>query len=391
MVCSLYIHIPFCRKKCDYCDFFSVVPGKTDSTLFSGYILSLEKEIYARRSSFRIEGWKTVYIGGGTPSLLSPHNILELGRIIRLDGVLRLDEGIEWTIEANPEDITAEWLEACAAAGISRLSLGIQTLNDDSLIALGRRGGRKSSIRALELVQRFWKGEVSLDFISGLPFQTEAVIESDFAAVFPFDPDHISLYSLTIESGTPLAKQGHQSLPDEDRSADLWLAGRKILENAGYRQYEVSNFAKPGRECRHNLTYWNMESYIGAGPGAAGTIITPEGAVRFENCKDIQKWSGNPAESFITETIDTHTAIIEFLLMGMRLAAGIDCGEFERRFKTGVFQYIGGTLSRWEAKKLLRLADGRIALTGEGLLYLNSFLTECIYEIEAYNKRYSQE
>jgi len=386
---SLYVHIPVCLRKCDYCDFFSV-PGIAGTKL-SAIVRALAAEIAAREKAYAPEGWKTVYIGGGTPSLLSPADIGVLCGSIRPQAVSDGDllsggsKRPEWTIEANPEDLTAEWLDACRAGGINRLSLGLQSMDDAVLSAVGRRGSRKANLEALRLVQDVWKGTLSVDLIAGLPGQTRDGLEADIRELLAFSPDHVSLYSLTVEEGTPLAARlagaSPPAVPDDDESAALWLAGRDLLSAAGYLQYEVSNFARSGAESAHNLTYWHLEPYIGVGPGAAGTVNSGDTAERFTDVEDLEIWLENPASSFETEHIDRASCIREFLLMGMRLASGISRKRFKDRFGQDILELTGKTVRRWQERGLAENGEDRGALNADGLLFLNRFLSECMEEL----------
>lgn len=382
MKSSLYIHIPFCLRKCDYCDFFSVPVSQCNSSLF---IEKLCREIEFREKEYCIDTWETVYIGGGTPSLLSPDDIKKLSTVIHIDSIKTKNHYTEWTIEANPEDIHVHWLDACMGSGINRISLGIQSMNDQLLTGVGRRGSRSSNIKALELVKKNWRGRLSLDLISGLPGQTISMLENDISEIISYNPDHISLYSLTIEEGTPLDRKisngSLTEIPDEDETTDLWIFGRDMLEKNGYKQYEVSNFARVGFESIHNMTYWNLDSYIGAGPGATGTIITKDTAYRNTNTQNIEKWLLNPENSFTTEHISKNECIQEFLLMGMRLTEGISRKRFKDRFSKDILQLIGKTVTNWGENKLLQINHDSLFLSRDGLLLLNRFLADCMEEL----------
>ncbi len=378
---SLYVHIPVCLRKCDYCDFFSV-PGIAGTKL-SAIVRALAAEIAAREKTHAPDGWKTVYIGGGTPSLLSPADIAFLcGSIRPQAGGTKCPE---WTIEANPEDLSADWLASCRAGGINRLSVGIQSMDDAVLSAVGRRGSRKANLDALRLVRDVWTGSLSVDLIAGLPGQTRDGLETDIRELLAFSPDHVSLYSLTVVEGTPLSARlsGAQppAVPDDDESAALWLAGRDLLSAAGYRQYEVSNFARSGAESAHNMTYWHLEPYIGVGPGAAGTVNSGDTAARFTDVQDIDRWLENPAGSFETEYIDRASCIREFLLMGMRLASGISRKRFKDRFGQDILELTGKTVVRWQERGLAETGEDRVALNADGLLFLNRFLSDCMEEM----------
>ncbi len=404
---SLYVHIPLCLKKCSYCDFFSVpidrfargmvsVCGEefergTDTVDASNLIVSnLIREIEDSVDRHDVTGWHTVYIGGGTPSLLTPGDVARLGEAIlsipsrRPATVTGNGLPVEWTIEANPEDITKEWLEACSDAGIGRLSVGIQSLDARALALAGRRGNRETNLRAADLIGRHWEGSVSYDLISGLPGQDANVLREDLRAVVSWKPDHVSLYSLSLEEGTPLERMvslDPSLIPGGDEQADIWVSGRDYLEECGYRQYEVSNFALSGRESLHNLVYWNMGTWLGLGPGASGTVSHGETSTRFTNRKDIDAWIGNPSGIRESEEVGRIETIEEVILMGFRLARGLERGGFKSRFGVDILDCIGATAAHWRDRGLLNLDDSRIALTRDGLLFLNRFLSECLGEL----------
>lgn len=388
---SLYAHIPLCLKKCDYCDFFSLIPSafpvdcREVSALTARIVDGLAREINAWRADYGITGWKTVYIGGGTPSLLSCEDLGRLGSAISGHGALSQRNIDEWTIEANPEDIGEAWLASCARAGINRLSIGVQSLDDACLAAVGRRGCAAKTIEALELVSRVWKGRLSLDLIAGLPGQTARGLIADLERLLPYRPDHLSLYSLTIEEGTPLSKRLDASLvselPDEDAAADIWLAGRDWLEARGFAQYEVSNFARSGYESLHNMTYWKLDTYIGVGPGATGTIVSGDEATRFTNTKDVAAWFADPRAGRRVERISRNELMSEVLLMGMRLREGIAKARFTARFGVKIASCIPKTIASWAARGLLIDEPERIALTREGILFLNRFLSDAMDEL----------
>ena len=399
MTPSLYIHIPVCLKKCDYCDFFSVpvdalpktgAPAPGDDCL-ERLVAGLCREIDWWHKRYRITAWKTVYIGGGTPSLLSPRNIATLCTKIDTLNKKGLSPYSEWTIEANPEDITEAWLLACSDAGINRISIGVQSLDNASLAAVNRRGNKAKTLAALAMVSRIWKGRLSLDMIAGLPEQTAQSLVEDLSRLLSFNPDHLSLYSLTIEDETPLSLRIREktgpAIPDEDEATDIWLAGRDYLRANGFTQYEVSNFCRPGSESQHNLTYWNLESYIGVGPGATGTIVKGDTATRYTDSRDITQWLDNPEAGRETEDIGRDESMKEVLLMGMRLATGINKKAFQNRFGTELLSCIPKTAARWIHKGLLQDSDERIALTPEGLLYLNRFLADCMEELDAVSRK----
>lgn len=383
---SLYVHIPFCIKKCSYCDFFSLPIAErfqNDESFSNSFFSAIEQEISFRTRNDPII-WNTIYVGGGTPSILNPKNLLRLEESIFIKNI-RYNLNQEWTIEANPEDITQEWLLACTQIGINRISLGIQSLNDTCLKAVNRRGSRAKTLQALNLITKNWDQQLSLDLISGLPEQSEKSLLDDIYTLSHFAPDHISLYSLTVEEGTSLAKQIKDKnirLPESESQDLLWLKGRDSLESLGYYQYEVSNFALPGFESKHNQVYWDLSSYIGVGPGATGTLIRGQTAVRYSNTTNIEKWLENPCTANTEEIISTDDCIKERIMMGFRTKKGIEQASFRARFSVDLTSLISNTIRKWDKKGLISLTDTNIALTKEGLLFLNRFLEDCFNELE---------
>ncbi len=404
---SLYIHIPVCKSKCAYCDFFSQPCSKnTDGKIIpDSYItaLCIEAEFYAKK--YDITSWKTVYIGGGTPSLLTPEQLLSLMQ--GLQKAAPFAKNAEVTIEMNPDDITEELLSAAKDGGINRLSVGIQSLSDEVLKACGRRCTRKTSLQALNLIHKNWKGRFSCDLISALPLDSRNQLIQSIQEVISFNPDHISLYSLTLEEETPLGKDVFNGkIPyDYEKADEYWIAGRDYLEQNGYKQYEVSNFAKPGFESEHNKTYWHLEDYIGLGAGAAGTVYSdcsaPQEAssgIRWNNSHDINSyidfWNSQkfletdmyniPAE---IETLNFKTQEFEYLMMGFRLLEGINESKYRLRFGKNLKSRLGadkdsGLFNQWQKKGLAhsytKNGDIYYGLTKKGILLLNQFLEDLI-------------
>ncbi|HET6485740.1 MAG TPA: coproporphyrinogen-III oxidase family protein, partial [Spirochaetia bacterium] len=266
---SLYLHVPFCTDKCLYCDFFSVPRGSVPPSVITRVV---EQTVELAQTLWDASGrapLRTLFIGGGTPSCLPPSLLRRLLGPFVGQGV------VEWTVESNPETLSQAFLDECEAAGVTRLSLGIQSLSSELLQRVRRRATREQSLSAIDLLRRKWRGQVNLDFITGIPGQTQDDVGECLSVIQPQWPDHVSLYQLTVEPGTPLeAGVADRSirLNEPEKDEDLWLAGREGLLSRGFRQYEVSNFARPGRECRHNVRYWMIQPYAGAGPGAVSTI-----------------------------------------------------------------------------------------------------------------------
>lgn len=389
---TLYIHIPFCLKKCDYCDFFSRIPENSQFIVknftINDYIEAVLNQISFLAEHFSVKNFTSVYIGGGTPSVLSANQLK-----ILCEGIAPLANGAEFTIEANPGDVSEEFLQAAASGGINRLSLGIQCKNDEVLRAVGRRTTVSQIEGAISMIGKFWRGAWCADFIAGLPLQSKEMLAEDIEFVAENGASHISLYSLAVEEGTPLAEniRSGKTRHDADFADEVWIFAREILEKKGFFQYEISNFAKKGFESRHNLSYWTLRDYLGAGAGATGTA----GEKRFTNTKDIAKyiefWKNVPPKTQLlnapgeTEILDFETREFEFLMMGLRTLRGVGAREYERRFGGNLASRLGadkadGVFSQWQKKGLARATrisgETFFSLTRDGILFLNKFLRE---------------
>ena len=388
---GLYIHIPFCLQKCSYCDFFSVRASQFKDILsspLSSFVLRLTEDIKFQAGKYGITEWDTVYIGGGTPSLLSPQDIYFLSSQIL---TAQRNPPREFTVEINPEDLTKEFLSAAVRGGINRCSVGIQSFNDEVLSACKRRGCRKMSLSALELL-RTQKGLIlSCDLIAGLNKQKLSILKDDIHTLLTFKPEHFSLYALCSNTSISAEK--------DDEIADLWSYGKDILEKNSYNKYEVSNFSyKNLYKSIHNEKYLRLQDYIGVGPGAFGSIFFDKevlsaranacgvhaSALRFSAIKNIEKWmtSKNRDEVYEYETIDEKEFIEEAFMMGLRLTEGIDRSFFKSRFGKDISVFAGKTISKWVNRNEAVLTEKRFYLTEKGFLYLNLFLQELFQEID---------
>jgi oxygen-independent coproporphyrinogen-3 oxidase len=320
----------------------------------------------------------TVYIGGGTPSSVN-RNLLEsfLGSIRRnLSGAVS-----EWTIEANPSSIDHDFLDICKANGINRLSLGVQSLDPYALKAIGRNATVEENIDAMELLGKHWDSDINVDLLSGLPGQDrKAMISGIEECMRIIDPSHVSFYSLTLEEGTRLTRRvtdGECILPEGSKQDELWLEGRAFLVDTGYENYEISNFAKPGKYSLHNLKYWRMEPYLGIGPSAVSTLAVEGGRVaRLENPKSIDGFLDHPEWNIASEYISLQDFMFENFMMGFRLEEGIERKRFEDRFGCAPEDVLGDLLMRWRAKKYVREQADFLALSDDARLILNTLLVE---------------
>ena len=372
---SLYIHIPFCNSKCSYCDFFSV----TDHSLMAQVLDKTMEQTARYIEYFGIKRIPSVYIGGGTPTSL-PLPLLE--RLLSFVGKLPMEEGAECTIEANPETVTSDLLTLLSSSCINRLSLGIQSFSDITLGTLGRHCNARTAFTALELAKQHWQGQLSLDLISSIPGQSVSDSIEDIDTAVSFRPDHISFYSLTLEEGTPLARLYSDNIDAIDDN--VWIIASDHLEVSGYRRYEVSNFALPGHHSRHNTRYWKLLPYIGTGAGGVSTLHDGEGLFRIANVPSLEGYLAGSgllcgAE---TEEVTGKSYIFEYLMMGLRMTAGILRSDFRTAFGREITDVIPGTLSDWKEKGLLAETENSVALTKQGLLLLNQFLLDALAELE---------
>lgn len=392
MEISLYVHVPFCRQKCDYCDFFSIPSNRASCVCpDEEYVRSVLNEIRFYVKKYSVSRWKTVYIGGGTPSQLGAKLLFEL--VSGIKSAVSDKTADEFTVEMNPEDLTEDILDSAQKAGVDRISTGIQALDQKALDSVNRHCPLQTAISSLELLQKKWKKKLSVDFIAGLPGQTYSSFKKQFETVFNFkNIDHISLYSLTLEENTPLYKkiESGKIKWSQQKTDRMWILGRKILKENGFFQYEVSNFARSGAESLHNRVYWHLENYIGCGSGACGSVYG-EVSERWTNTCSIKNYENfwldfNP-ESEIPESIrqvekiDLQTQEFEWLMMGFRLLEGVCSEEFKKRFGKSLEERIGvkdGLFFEWSKKHLARSykKDGKTfyALNERGLMLLNLFL-----------------
>lgn len=392
MEISLYVHVPFCRQKCDYCDFFSIPSNRASCVCpDEEYVRSVLNEIRFYVKKYSVSRWKTVYIGGGTPSQLGAKLLFEL--VSGIKSAVSDKTADEFTVEMNPEDLAEDILNSAQKAGVDRISTGIQALDQKALDSVNRHCPLQTAISSLELLQKKWKKKLSVDFIAGLPGQTYSSFKKQFETVFNFkNIDHISLYSLTLEENTPLYKkiESGKIKWSQQKTDRMWILGRKILKENGFIQYEVSNFARTGAESLHNKVYWHLENYIGCGSGACGSVYG-EVSERWTNTCSIKNYENfwldfNP-ESEIPESIrqvekiDLQTQEFEWIMMGFRLLEGVCSEEFKKRFGKSLEERIGvkdGLFFEWSKKHLARSykKDGKTfyALNERGLMLLNLFL-----------------
>ena len=361
---GLYIHIPFCKAKCIYCDFYSLprAEGQMDA-----YVSALTAQLAAWRERTADCTVDTVYFGGGTPSYLGPDRLRRL-----LDTVFqsyRVAPGAEITLEANPDsaqDISA--LRQLHDAGFDRLSLGMQSADDAELRRIGRVHTYAQTVRAVENARAAGFDNLSLDLIYGLPEQTMTRWQANLDAALALAPEHLSCYGLKVEEGTPLfAQRKRFTLPDDDAQADMYLYAVDFLAQHGYEQYEISNFAKVGRQSRHNRIYWQAEEYLGMGLGAHSYMARK----RFHNSYDLQKYISAKGDTSLlkedTELITETDALAEFMFLGLRLTEGVSFVRFRQRFGKEMDTVYGKELQELAELGLLLRDESGVRLSRRGI------------------------
>ena len=341
---SLYIHIPFCAQKCFYCDFPSF--SRIDN-LRSDYIEALCKEIRMFREKYRDYEIETIFIGGGTPSILEPN---ELREILEEVNTLNISKNIEFSMECNPGNLTEEKLIVMKENGVNRISMGLQAKQNSLLKTLGRIHDYDTFKENFLLAKKKGFNNINVDLMFGLPNQKLSDFEETLKEIISLNPSHISAYSLIIEEGTAFYKlyeDDKLNLPSEDEERKMYHLAKKILDEAGYKQYEISNYSKKGLECRHNLAYWNMDNWIGLG-SAAASYIDGVRIKNFSNVKDYIKAmneKGNAEEEVLNNTKNDNME--EFMFMGLRKINGISKNEFKDRFNIDIYEVYGKILDKY--------------------------------------------
>ena len=366
---EIYIHIPFCIRKCDYCDFLSGPSGPEEQ---ADYVQALLREIQAVEEG---EGRSvsSIFIGGGTPSVLDERLLGDILREIR--NRLKMEEDAEITIEVNPGTANIGKLQAYREMGINRLSIGLQSPEDRELKILGRIHNYGQFLETYQEARTVGFDNINIDLMSAIPDQTYEGWVKNLRTVAELEPEHISAYSLIVEEGTPFAAR-KLNLPDEDTEYNMYEATAQILKEYGFEQYEISNYARKGRECRHNVGYWTRQDYLGFGLGASSLY----GKERFANTADMKKYlenSRNPEKIREKEpSLTREDEMAEFMFLGLRMTKGISKADFQRCFGCTIESVYGEVLEKYESMELLLEKDGRIFLSREGIHVSNSIMAE---------------
>lgn len=372
---GLYIHIPFCKQKCWYCDFPSF-PCK--EYLMEEYIEALIKEINNRiDNNINI---KTIFIGGGTPTYLSSEQLLKLGKKIT---ELNLNKNIEFSVEANPGTLSEDKLKALKSIGVNRLSMGLQAVQDYHLKAIGRIHTFKEFKENFKMARKIGFDNINVDLMFGLPNQTLQEWIDTLNTICNLNPEHISAYGLILEEGTAFYKlyeNDKLNIPDEEIERKMYKATLEVLNRNGYEQYEISNFSKKHRECTHNLIYWNLDEYIGVGSGSSSYLDN----LRISNESNIEKYieSINDGKYGAQEQFENSIKdnMEEFMFMGLRKIKGISIENFQKKFNKNIYQVYGKIINKHKKLNLLEEKDGNIALTSKGIEISNFVMSDFIID-----------
>lgn len=369
----LYIHIPFCLEKCGYCAFISGKPKAGDVENYHRLLLKEMQLVSADSESGR--SLDSIYFGGGTPSLLHPQQVA--GIIGQAEKLFSLSPDAEITLEANPGTVDEDRLRAFRAVGVNRLSLGVQTFDETLLRCLGRVHDAGQARRAFQDARRAGFDNIGIDLIHALPGQTLSQWQADLQEAVRLSPEHISVYGLSVEEGTPFSLrylEDSPDIPDDDRSAEMFEAADTVLTAAGYQHYEIANYARPGYRSRHNSGYWRRDGYLGLGVGAHSFLRKGHG-FRFSNHETLEEYSAALSAGRLPRQ-DQHDltredAMAEFMFLGLRLAEGVSHESFEGEFDSTLQTVYGTDVDELIRVGLLQQQQGVLRLTRRGLLLSN--------------------
>lgn len=356
---ELYIHIPFCLSKCNYCDFLSAVSTEKER---EAYVESLCRSIRSYGELAEAYQVVTIFVGGGTPSVLEEHQMEQIFSAVR--STFAVTDEAEITIEMNPGTVTREKLFTYKKIGINRLSIGLQTADNEALRQLGRIHTYEDFLQTYRLAREEGFGNINVDLIAAIPNQTRDEFERTLHTVAEAGPEHLSVYSLIIEEGTPFyEKYGNGEnageLPDEEEERAMYECTQLILNQYGYHRYEISNYARTGYECRHNLGYWERCEYLGIGKGAASLI-------------DNRRFTQGEA----VETLSAKEQMEEFMFLGLRKMSGISAGQFQEIFGVSIESVYQPVLSEMIRNELLQMKNGRVFLTEKGIHISNYVMSQ---------------
>ena len=363
---GLYLHIPFCKSKCSYCDFYSLPRRETEMPRYTAALIAQLRAMAPRAQEYTVD---TVYFGGGTPSYLGAERLGDILSAVKQNYSLAPEAEI--TLEANPDSITPAAAQTLFRAGFRRVSLGVQSADDAMLRRIGRIHSFAQAREAVGSLREAGFGNISLDLIYGLPQQTPAQWQDTLHAVLALQPEHLSCYGLTLEKGTPLYRRREEfAFPDEEEQAELYLYTVEQLSRQGYLHYEISNFARPGYSSRHNEKYWTGQEYLGFGPGAHSDF----GGERFACARDLDLYLGGTVVWSERSRPDAKERLREYLMLALRTRRGIAARELEEKFSAS-FAPLLPALRRCQDSGYARETQGRWHLTPRGFLLSNQIIT----------------
>lgn len=372
---ELYIHIPFCARKCAYCDFLSFA---APVRIYREYVDKLIEETYGQSDNFQDYQVSTIFIGGGTPSILPSELMGELLGVIW--ECFDIADGAEITIEANPGTLTMEKLETYLEGGINRISIGLQSSDDMELKALGRIHTFDEFLKSYQRARQAGFTNINVDLMSGLPGQDIHSWRNTLRKVMMLKPEHISAYSLIVEEGTPfyeLYGTDRKGLPDEETDREMYHLTKEMMQSQGYSRYEISNYARPGFECRHNIGYWTGVDYLGLGLGASSYTH----GFRYHNTADFNEYLGlnlreAGAASQDIQELTHEEKMEEFMFLGLRMMKGVSGSDFLGRFGQNMWNVYGGVFEKLEAQKLIEVDAPVVRLTELGIDVSNMVLSK---------------
>ncbi|MBQ8869446.1 MAG: radical SAM family heme chaperone HemW [Oscillospiraceae bacterium] len=370
MNCGIYIHIPYCIKKCPYCDFYSVIYDDCSASEYTDAVISVIQSYKGRRAD-------TLYFGGGTPNLMGAERIGKM--ISAAKACFGLSADAEITLEANPESLRRQDISAFKKAGVNRLSMGLQSANENELSSLGRRHTNEDVVYCVREAKKAGIDNISLDLMLGTQGQSKASLLNSIEFCAALNVSHISAYMLKIEPNTPFyKKRALLDLPDDDEAAELYLFAVNELERRGYKQYEISNFARDGAVSRHNTKYWRGEEYVGIGAAAHGF----ENGERYYYGRSVKDFIASP----LSRTSDGEGGgFDEFFMLNMRLCEGVSLSELAQKFGAALPQSFYSKIENFAKAGLIIKSGGRISFTPKGFLISNSIISDLLYVLESYD------
>ncbi len=371
---GIYIHIPFCASKCSYCDFYSCAGKETMMQEYQNALLAHIEEAIPQMQQYFID---TVYIGGGTPSYYGAEFLCEIIQTIKLSG--RLLKDAEITVEMNPDSMLLGDLRMLYKEGVNRISMGVQSANNELLKTIGRRHTYAQAFKAYKSARQAGFKNISVDLMYGLPGQTKDDWADTLSKIIRWKPDHISCYGLKLEEGTPMYQVYHDTplIPDDDTQADMYIYASEYLERFGYMRYEISNFSTRGFRSEHNLRYWRLEDYMGFGPGAHSFVD----GLRYSYVRDLKQYIDGVMNGGVivdeSEQISGLEVANEYIMLRMRMAEGIDPADYSKKFRAD-FGPLETKLEFFASKGWTEKTDGRWCFTTAGFLVSNILINELL-------------